>query len=78
MLVLTRRAGESVNIGDDIVVIVIGVVGGRVKLGFEAPSRLPVNRSEIDRALRSEGRTHIRGGANDGPGKVPEALAREV
>lgn len=47
MLVLTRRLGESVAIGDDVVVTVLEVRGGQVRLGIVAPSEITVLRSEI-------------------------------
>jgi carbon storage regulator len=60
MLVLTRRIGENVRIGDDVVVTVLGVKGNQVRLGVEAPKSIPVHREEIferikrDRALQRE------------------------
>jgi carbon storage regulator CsrA len=47
MLVLTRKLGEAVRIGDNVEVYVIGVSRGRVKLGFRAPHDVPVQRAEI-------------------------------
>ena len=47
MLILTRKIGETVNIGDDIEVSVIGVKGNQVRLGIHAPSHVAVNRQEI-------------------------------
>lgn len=40
MLVLTRRRGEAIYIGDDVTVRVLGVEGGQVRIGVEAPKRL--------------------------------------
>lgn len=54
MLILTRRIGESVMIGDDIAVTVLGVKGGQVRLGVEAPSNVAVHREEIYRRIRAE------------------------
>jgi carbon storage regulator len=60
MLILTRRIGENVRIGDDVVVTVLGVKGNQVRLGVEAPKSVPVHREEIferikrDRALQGE------------------------
>lgn len=54
MLILTRKAGEAIMIGDDIVVKVLGVRGGQVKLGVEAPRTLPVHRQEIFERIRAE------------------------
>jgi carbon storage regulator len=49
MLVLGRKPGERVYVGDDIEVIVLEVRGGRVKLGFTAPGYLPIQRGELHR-----------------------------
>ena len=51
MLVLSRRAGESVVIGHDIVVTVLEVRGDLVRVGIEAPRDVPVNRSEVQAAI---------------------------
>jgi carbon storage regulator len=47
MLILTRRLGESVKIGDRVTVTVLGVKGGHVRLGFTAPKDVAVHREEI-------------------------------
>jgi carbon storage regulator len=47
MLVLTRRIGESIAIGDDINIHVLEVRGHQVRIGVEAPRRIPVHRKEI-------------------------------
>jgi carbon storage regulator len=47
MLILTRRLGESVKIGDHVTVTVLGVNGSHVRLGFGAPKHIPVHREEI-------------------------------
>lgn len=49
MLVLTRKVGEKICIGDDIYVTVLAVHKGRVRLGVSAPRELPVHREEIHR-----------------------------
>ena len=54
MLILTRKAGEAIMIGDDIVVKVLGVRSGQVKVGVEAPRTLPVHRQEIFERIRAE------------------------
>ena len=47
MLVLTRKKGQRVVIGEDVYVTVLEVRGDRVKLGFECPREIPVHREEI-------------------------------
>ena len=47
MLVLTRREQESIQIGNDVTIWVIKVRGNRVRLGVEAPLRIPVRREEL-------------------------------
>ncbi len=54
MLILTRKVGEIIMIGDDIVVKVLGVRSGQVKIGIEAPRELPVHRHEIFEHIKSE------------------------
>lgn len=61
MLVLTRRAGESITIGDDIVVTVVMVSGGQVRVGISAPRSVPVLREEIYKAVQEENRAAARG-----------------
>jgi carbon storage regulator len=54
MLILTRRVGESVMIGDDITVIVLGVKGNQVRVGVDAPKEVPVHRQEIYERIKRE------------------------
>ncbi|MEQ1792842.1 MAG: carbon storage regulator CsrA [Nitrospira sp.] len=54
MLVLTRRRGEGVTIGPDIRVIVLGVKGGQVRLGIEAPHTIDVHRDEVYARIQDE------------------------
>ncbi|MCK4579687.1 MAG: carbon storage regulator CsrA [Candidatus Marinimicrobia bacterium] len=54
MLVLTRRHGESIRIGDGIVITVLESSGGQVKIGIDAPSQIPVHREEIYRRIREQ------------------------
>jgi carbon storage regulator len=51
MLVLSRKPGERVLIGEDIELVVLEVEGDRVKLGFDAPRYVPICRAEIDQEL---------------------------
>ena len=54
MLIITRRAGEKVMVGDDVVVHVMEIVGNSVRVGIQAPRSLPVYREEIWDAVRQE------------------------
>jgi carbon storage regulator len=56
MLILTRRPGERVVIGDEILVTVMGVSGHTVRLGIAAPGGVPIYREEIWLAVREENR----------------------
>ncbi|MBR7552684.1 carbon storage regulator CsrA [Allobacillus sp. GCM10007491] len=47
MLVLTRKTGESIQIGDDITIKVVAVEGDQIKLGIDAPKNVDIYRSEI-------------------------------
>jgi carbon storage regulator len=47
MLILTRRVGETLNIGDDITVTVLGVKGNQVRIGVKAPAEVSVDREEV-------------------------------
>jgi carbon storage regulator len=47
MLILTRRVGERVMIGNDVVVAVVGVKGQEVRIGVQAPKSVPVHREEV-------------------------------
>lgn len=56
MLVLTRKAGESIVIGDDVVVTVLEVRGGQVRIGIEAPREVTIYRAEVhDQVLGEPG-----------------------
>jgi carbon storage regulator len=54
MLVLTRRIGETILIGADIQVVVLGVNGQQVRLGVHAPRHIPVNREEVHERIEAE------------------------
>ena len=54
LLVLTRRANQSIMIGDDVVVTVLEVRGDQVRLGIVAPREVEVHREEVFRALHGE------------------------
>ncbi|MGB3918168.1 carbon storage regulator CsrA [Thiothrix litoralis] len=54
MLILTRRVGETLMIGDNISVTVLGVKGNQVRLGINAPKDVAVHREEIFERIRHE------------------------
>ncbi len=54
MLVLSRKIGESIHVGDFVTVTVLGVARGQVKIGIEAPRKLAVHREEIYRRIQDE------------------------
>ncbi len=54
MLILTRRVGETLKIGDDVNVTVLGVKGNQVRIGVDAPKHVAVHREEIYDRIHNE------------------------
>ena len=57
MLVLTRKSNESVIVGDNVEVKVLGIRGDQVSLGFVAPREMKINRKEVFDAIQAENRS---------------------
>jgi carbon storage regulator len=65
MLILTRRVGEAVMIGNDVTVTILGVKGNQVRVGVNAPRDVAVHREEIFERIKREDH----GGGSDGQPK---------
>ena len=54
MLILTRRVGETLMVGDEVTVTVLGVKGNQVRIGVDAPKEVAVHREEIYQRIKQE------------------------
>jgi carbon storage regulator len=75
MLILTRRPGERVVIGENVLVTVMGVSGHTVRLGIEAPAGVPIYREEIWLAVREENRAAAEAAPDALPSVPPQPPA---
>ncbi|MEO7205526.1 MAG: carbon storage regulator CsrA [Steroidobacteraceae bacterium] len=55
MLILTRRVGETMNIGNDVTVTVLGIRGNQLRLGIAAPKEIAVHREEAFERIQQQG-----------------------
>lgn len=65
MLILSRRIGESLHLGDDIKITVLSVRGQQIKLGLDVPEHMPVYREEIYRNVQSQNTSALDLDTND-------------
>ncbi len=75
MLVLTRKNGQSIVIGDDIEITVLSNDGSKVRLGIQAPTDVSIHRAEIYLAIQAQGRE---GGAEQHQHDLPRARRRQA
>jgi len=68
MLILTRRVGETVMIGNDVTVTVLGVKGNQVRVGVNAPKEVAVHREEIYERIKREEQAASSGAAKQSSG----------
>ncbi len=59
MLILTRRVGETLMVGDDVTITVLGVKGNQVRIGVNAPKEVSVHREEIYQRIQREKVAHL-------------------
>ena len=65
MLVLTRKAGESIVVGSDIRITVLEVQGRQIRLGIEAPTDISVHRGEVYERIKEENERAVKGGREE-------------
>lgn len=63
MLILSRRPGEVIRIGEDVIVTILGIKNGQVRVGVSAPKRVPVHRQEVYERIHSDPSTRESAGA---------------
>jgi len=58
MLILTRRVGETLMIGDDVSITILGIQGNQVRIGATGPKEVPIHRLEIYERIKNEGKAN--------------------
>nr|ALS91017.1 global regulator protein family [uncultured bacterium] len=77
MLILTRRTGETVMIGNEVTLTVLGVKGNQVRIGINAPKSVPVHREEIYERIKRELAGDVNGNVNGNVQDEPAATAKK-
>jgi carbon storage regulator len=67
MLILTRHLGESIMIGDEVIVTILGIRGNQVRVGISAPKHVAVHREEVYRRIHAEKRENVSNFASGSP-----------
>ena len=67
MLVITRKAGERICLGDEVTITVMEISGSTVRLGIDAPAEIPIYRHEIWAAVKEENRAAAQASIRDLP-----------
>ena len=70
MLIITRRPGERIVLGDDVSIEVMEIIGNQVRIGIQAPQSVPVYREEIWEAVQAENQA----AADSAPDELPDKL----
>jgi len=75
VLVLTRRQGENIRIGSDVIITILGVRSGHVKIGIQAPRGVPVHREEVYEKIAEANRSAA-ASSSDAKGAAEAARSR--
>lgn len=78
MLILTRRVGETLMIGDDVTVTVLGVKGNQVRIGVNAPKEIAVHREEIYERIQREQENAAKASVNSAAGDEGDASVNDA
>ena len=76
MLILTRKQGESLTIGDDIRIIVLGIEGRQIRLGIDTPLKVIIHRGEISRRTKEEQPKRLSNEDRDRVGAIGKAAMK--